>query len=352
MNTVYDDDGNLFIAINNRNNKSCYHVSVLQFLHSSKTLNECFRNAQIKEKWIRIFCLPMITYSKINEGNYGGIYEQLKNDYETLANEIVDNFAQEGYYPEALLCQYMLPVIYYLFPTKFEKICRELHLKKLRFTTMDYKIKELIYSNPFLKQEFMNEIYKLNQNLVQHLDEINLEHDYPFKCGYLEVFPHVYDAKDGHAIFILKKDIQANPSYYIFDDSNFISNFAEYVKDRSFSIHKISIRNIDEKSMKELAKLWGNEILTKRVNDRYELINEYDKREKDVKTIEKNIIVLSPPKMKETEVMRGGAEGRSNLFWIIIAASLAIILIVESIFAVLNYRKNKVPCPCQGTSQK
>lgn len=331
---IIDDSGNLFIAINNKHNKFCYHVVVLQYLHSSKTLNNCL-NKLTSNNGVLIdnIILPLKTYAKININNYKDIFTQLQHDYDEFIDIVVDDYAKNGYYPEILIFQVMMPVIYKLFPREFESICRELHIKKMRFTTMTYKIRELINKSPFVKRQYRNELYMLNINLINNIDKINFDYNYKFKCGILEVFPHVYDCHDGHALFIIKTD-----NYYIFDDSNFITNFSGYMKDREFSIRKISIRNIDDESFYELSKLWGKNILHKKINDRYELINENGEHE-DIKTVEKNILILSNKNQMDNKI-EGGAIKKIN-YWMIISVFLILILIIESIFAVIKYKNNK-----------
>lgn len=344
MDYIKDKDGNLFIAINNKNNKFCYHIVVVQYLHSSKTLNECLRKfTRTNSELINNVIWPSYTYSKIDESNYKEIYKQLQHVYDLMVDNIVDDFAKDGYYPEVLMFQVILPVIYHLYPNKFENICRELHIKKLRFTTMSYKIDELINKSPFVKSEFRKELYNLNMDMINNLSKINLENNYDFKCAILEVFPHIYDCDDGHALFILKTD-----NYYIFDDSNFISSFNEYVKDREFHIHKLTVRNIDEKTINDLSKLWGKDILHKKINDRYELINEYEKHTKDMNMIGSNIIILSNKNKMETvsDVITGGdveTTKKSISWWMIVSIVLIVVLIIESIFAVLNYLDEKEP---------
>ena len=359
MDFIEDDDGNLFIAINNKNNKFCYHVVVLQYLHSSKTLNNFIRNYNLQKhnsnELIYNLLLPLKTYSEITKSNYKNIYEKLKNDYDIFINKIVDDFAKNGYYPEILLCQIFIPVLFHIMDfSLFETILKELKLKKLRFCQQSYKLNEIINQTPFLKPQFRNEIYKYNIDFINVLDKLNLPHEYSFKCGIVEVYPHLYDCDNGHALFILKNGEMnyfingrsASENYFIFDDSNYINKFNDYVIDRKYTIHKMLIHNIDEKTVNDLKTLWGNNIMTKRINDRYEFMNFYNDKMENENEISGGTLSIT-----------GG--GKINV-WLIIAIVLLLILIIESIFAIINHNKyknctkqsytptyrRKEPCPC------
>ena len=103
----------LFIPINNTLNSFCYHLTVVQQLHTSETFNNLMQTYNSDNKYIDMMLLPFKTYSTINKDNYKDIYKQIKQDYETMINSVISEYGKNGYSPFIVLYFYVLPIIYH-----------------------------------------------------------------------------------------------------------------------------------------------------------------------------------------------------------------------------------------------
>lgn len=344
--------GTIFIPINNIMNSFCFHVAVLQRFHTSRVFNRLISNFHSNNKYIDLMMKPFAEYSKINNQNINQVYENIKNSYSELIDEIIDEDGKHGFSPFILTYIYILPIIYEIFPSDFSKICSEVGIDKTFLNSPAVSINNILESSPFIKPEFR----KLQFDLVEKLDhdfvhgKFNINNS-NFKSSVLEIYPNKNSFDGGHAIFILK-DENKDHLYYVFDDDTTIDLFKNYVNNRNNFIYKICIREIDEDSIQDLQSLWGSKILTRIVNNRWEFINNNHPGE-DMKTISNSFISVH----ESNEKLSGGFEETSdesiseepiedkplekNIFSFIILFIILVVLIIIVIL-IITFKKPKL----------
>lgn len=274
---IIDHDDILYIALFNKWNSFCYHTSSVQLLHSSRTLNECLKERTIEHKLARVLLHQNMIYSNINHSNYTETFFAIRDSYDKLVDEYLDDYAKDGYSPTYLLLYFLFPAIHEAFPDKFEKILNEINFNAPECPC--YNVEYIVKNHPFLKPEYQAEILAMNKRMP------GLRHHGTFKGGIMEVFPSLESCDGGHAMFILKTSKANTPTFYVFDDSNCIDEFQRFVSSRN--IAKIIIRNIDETSIHQLGKLWGHNTFTVRMNGSWEISNATGTHQKDIEDINK-----------------------------------------------------------------
>lgn len=367
-------DGKVFISIDNLENSLCYHVAMIHLLHCSDTLNTLLCNFDEQNCSNELFYYmlkPSILYAQTTEENYKSKFDEIKVAYKEMYDSVMAEYAKNGYSSFYLLYYYYLPILYELYPNQFKSICEELSVDSIHLNKPMLDIeKRVLEQAPFLKPEYFDTIYELNDKL-QHAD-IQLErHRAPGVI--LEVYPNKNSVDGGHALFVLRaknsaviaeQEKQTDDSYtfvasnsytsaetlYVFDDATTIDLFKRYVENRNGFIAKICIHTYDEAIVAQIQKLWGTDALTKRVNNRFELlVNENKEREAaKLKDISKAIVAKSD--VLSDSKMLGGAQQGVNVF-LIATIVLTIILIIDIVFGLTHgcYSKQAFgfPCPCK-----
>lgn len=252
--TVTSITGSVHIATFNFNNSFCHHISVLQRLHTSKTLNECLANMQIDDKLIHhshninnvgeVLLSPLCVYSKINTLGPDFVYKAFKSYFEWFVKDYV---AQDhGYVPTYLLYNFMMPCIHHLYRDKFAVICCELHLDPINFNKLGYVINDN-YSHGYLKQEYNNIIKGWYNEMIK---DINISPG-PFVCTTLEIYTTA-NQHGGHAVTLLK----GVNDYYVLDDDKCLCSLSEwYNTSRKERIYEVSMRDVDKQTADEIGKL-------------------------------------------------------------------------------------------------
>lgn len=385
---VIDDDNILYIALFNKWNSFCYHTSSVQLLHSSKTLNKCLKERTIENKLAKLLLTQNQLYANITEDNYREVFFAIRDSYENLVDNYLDDYAKDGYSPTYLLLYFLFPAIHEAFPDEYETILRELNYNSPECPL--YNAEYIVEKHPFLKAEYQDEILELNKRTP------GFRHHGNFKGGIMEVFPTLDAADGGHAMFILKTRSEIKPTFYVFDDSNCIDEFRSFVSSRK--IAKIILRNIDDTSIHQLEQLWGEHSFSARMNGSWEISNatgthnrqidtinkgfeQLKKRgsmerngigfayvspwkEMEMKTLGKQTPKINPLQMKggnrrfwRSQTSIGGMDEGQNsfvkeaddkgklsagfIFSIILNFILVIVIIVDVIFAVKNYKQYK-----------
>ena len=256
----------IFIPINNCFNSFCYHLTVMQQLHMSITLNHLLKDYHSESNYINQMLEPLMIYALITEDNRRDVYIRMKSSYQHLINAVISEHGKRGYSPFIVLYFYILPIIYQCFPDSFKQICVEASIDPIFLKSPDLTVESQIKTTPLIKDQFIDEQTQMTLNM--NAANIDFERG-PFRGGILEVYPNSHSYDGGHALFILN----ANRTYYVFDDDTTISLFRDYVNGRDKHINRICIRGIDNDVANDLQSLWNKQILTKRVNNRFELIN-------------------------------------------------------------------------------
>ena len=276
-------NGTHHIGLYNYRNAYCHYIAVLQRLHSSPNLNEQllkFQNtdditAKIsltddQKKLISTIMYPVHLYATFDPSKSNGlsIYESIKQYFESYENDYIIDRAKHGYIPQYVMCFIFLPVICKIFPDKFELILRQLNMDVIDFINGEAAADDVILgSQCFFKnatdRQFMRELYK--DMLDNHLPQEIIRDQ--FCATVLDVFPNRNDT-GGHAVALIKCD---RNKYVIIDDQNRISPMEDYYRERKSRIYRISVRDIDEKTVANI-----NAILHAECD--IEPANGYDKR--------------------------------------------------------------------------
>lgn len=369
-------DSNIFIPIKNRNNNTCYHVALLQLFHTSKTFNKLIQTLKFmndsndEDTYVyKLMLQPFYVYSKINESNIDETYLNISKAYDEMFRIIHEN-CRNGYSSHIVEYFYILPILNELFPRDVEKIMNEINVDPIHLNIPELKIRYVIKNSPFVVEKYQDLFIDLTRKLVSRF--INGEFritNHELVGAIVEIFPNINSVDGGHAVFILKNI----DKYFIFDDDTTLDMFENYVKNRNNNIHKIYIYSNDTNSIHEIQKLWGRDILTRRVNNRYEFINNSQNKSEEINEISKsfisihqnsnfNTIQMNKDSVNEIEkpsspIEITGGESTPKSFkipFIIFLVStiiLVIILVIESILVIRNRFTEKYKCPCRKSKK-
>lgn len=261
--SVESKNGTVHMPIFNHHNSYCFHISVLQRLHSSPTLNNLLKqryNIQpLQSAWtqnqfsnyndiVGIFNIPLAIYATLDKNNateqYVNIlFETFENYFTYFEDNYVHNSSKEGYFPEVLIVFYMLPCIW--------KICNgnektlltiisQLNLDPINIINTSVEINSNFHVIPYLREEYIDIIENLYNEILGFVKKEDIKYT-EWCCGTFEMFPNK-DKNGGHAVTILKA---INNEYYIFDDHKFITPLEDYHNMREGNIYSITIRDID-----------------------------------------------------------------------------------------------------------
>lgn len=263
------------IALHNYDNSFCYHISNLQRLHCSPTLNRLCRSEEVMKKMgsddevmkrgdIReVLMLPIKIYAEL--GDYGDmdegggtahdgvIYSRIKEYFNKFVPNFVAPAGRHGYDPTILLIYFLLPVIYSYFPERFKDVIEEIHVDKINFNNIDYVCESVIMEDKssFVQSvEDRKTILSLYKTMIENLPKKYNRHS--FVASVIEVFPNK-DRTGGHAITLIKGwsttngDIRnGEAELFIIDDQNSISKLADYYNSRKERLYEMTIRDVDE----------------------------------------------------------------------------------------------------------
>lgn len=361
MNYVKTAD-NFFIPINNLRNSCCYHVALVQLLHTSKTFNKLISIANITDPFYRMMLMPSIIYTRVNESNYKAMYKEMKSAYNELYDKIVGDEAKDGYSPHFLELNYILPIIYDLFPNDFEAILNEIGVDNIYLLQTEVQADNVLDMYPFTKSEYTERMRGLNTKMIEwghaHPNFSKNQKRSDVKGYILEVYPNAHSVDGGHALFLLRD----RNTYYIFDDDSTIDFFERYVKNRSSNIAKICIHTSDEIS--PMQQLWGGEVLTRRVNNRWELVNRNDEakviasafinlRAHDDELLqggnmgsEETAAQAAPATSQGTVLDTAACEQKLKIYKIILIITIVILVVDIAVGIYRAVKRERFDCPC------
>ena len=250
--------------------------------------------------------MPFKTYAKITKENYHDIYKQMKIDYETMIKNVISENGKNGYSPFILLYFYILPIIYHCFPSQFKQICIEASIDPVFLRNPDVSVENQLENYPLIRSDYI----KLQEEMTRKMNSDHIDFTKSeFRGGILEVYPNAHSYDGGHALFILKNQ----GSYYIFDDDTTIDYF--------------QVAN-------DLQSLWGGNIMTKRVNNRYEIICKDS--EQPIKQICKSILKIKYIEPEPLNVTMTGGNPDDKPIFIILIISFIVIVIVIVIVSIIT----------------
>ena len=329
MNYVISN-GIKFVAIENLENRCCYHVAVLQLLHTSKTFNSIMSSTSIPKEF-EVMMKPFKEYAIVNETTQ----QRVRDAYKELA-KIMNDDVKHGYSSHLFMYYYLLPLINKLFPNKFETICNEVRADPIFFNEPKDKSSMVYRAYPFLKD---NSVYEeMHDEMINRYmkGELDIRQD-SLIGAIIEIFPSAHTVDGGHALFLLKD----GRTYYVFDDNTTIDLLERYIRNRNNNIAKLCIYSNDKASIKEIQQLWGSNAMTARVNNRWEITENV---EDVVVPLYRFLHVGNMPELT------GGADEKDYkkpfIISLICLIILTIIVIIEVII-VLRKRQQRY-CPCKN----
>ena len=258
-------------AIYNYENKFCHWVSIIQRLHTSKTLNEiCHRMSEreINSDVYHLLLKPVKIYSNLvvdqnndspNSGNILSIYSQFDQYFNEFIPQYVHPSARNGYTPHFLTLFLYAPIIFHLFPDKFLRILTEIHVDRTLFNVSPSVAENNITTkHPFLMESsHQQQVVKDWNAMMEYMTNIQTIELNPFCSTTLEIFPNK-DMTGGHAVTLISGYSNLEPSikdYFVIDDQNTISKFCDYYNSHNQKLFEISMRDIDDAMINEFNKM-------------------------------------------------------------------------------------------------
>lgn len=240
------------IALHNYNNEFCYHISCLQRLQSSPTLNKVLKRVHnINDKYVNDTLYPSIVYANLTYNNVYDVYGKLKQWYTSYVNEYVGRGGLHGYMPLVLLTTILLPCVHAVCTKdEFIKVLEELNVERGDFNDISYVIHDIFTSSAYLQPQHQQHAEELYMNMLEDLpDEISRSN---FCCTTLEVYPERNNQTVGHAVTLIQA---SDGTYKVIDDNVLIVDFVDYYIKHHERLYKIDIRDISSETFCELNEL-------------------------------------------------------------------------------------------------
>lgn len=250
------------ILLNNFNNVFCYHVAIIQRLHSCPTVNRvCLElDKRTNDTYVKNTLEILKIYAGLNINNCNDInvqtnvYNSMREWYDKYVNTYIDSF--NGYMPEVLLTLYLLPCLYHVCQkdeNEFKNILYELNVENNNIQRAEYVYRsDLVGDTSLLKPQYKQHALELYKNMLAHIDNIyqNLgESKSAFTSAVLEVFTEPNNPKTGHAITLIKNDKNI---YYILDDNRVLQPLPDYYEAYKQRLWKFDIRDITSDTAAEI----------------------------------------------------------------------------------------------------
>lgn len=262
----------------NHRNSYCHYIGVLQRLHSCPTLNSILLsessefgisklyqnsnsnfvidtnyetlannfNLPINEvKYISNVMYPVFLYATFERSltNDTEIFDSIRQYFPNFESEFISANSRDGYFPETVLTTIFLPIVYKLFPSKFELILRELAIDVINFENICCEVNSIISneSRLFFSNGFDQIQLSYYNNMMSKLPS-KIEKN-SFCAAVLEVFPE--KESGGHAVSLISC-IEPEETFYIIDDQHTISTLNDYINRRLERLYSITLRDVDE----------------------------------------------------------------------------------------------------------
>lgn len=366
--------GSHHIAIHNYDNSFCHHLSAIQKIHTSMSLNRLLTKTSLEnidDPLIRDVIEPLYYYAIYDESMRNGdndplieeqLHTQLKDYFSRFVNEYVAMSGLHGYFPMHIMVYLIIPCIWKLCMDHnngklFAAIINELHMDPIDFNSVEYVAKDLITGpdTAYLKNEYSE------RQLSLYLEMISanvIPKEMPrsmFIASVLEVYPNA-DKTGGHAIVIIRG---SDKQYYVIDDQNAITLLSDYYETRKERLHSITIRDVDEETIANLngiirgcCKVSSDCAFSKRIS-RYELdLSNTFTKAADVIHNDRLINGANTDSLTDTE-LDDNEEPRKSLYCMVLFIGLVIGVFIGVLVMILYRRQNVHQiqfngCNCSG----
>lgn len=331
--SIRSDNNTLHIPLYNHNNAYCFHVSVLQRLHSSPSLNRLLRDTANDQQndIVDILLYPAEVYASLDNGNTDYVYEEIRNYFPSFESQFVHDESKDGYFPETLLVFTYLPCIWKRCDRNrdlFTQIVNELNIDRINIYDTEVSIDDAYSRDSYLRLEYSAILRDLYTDMLENIKGITF--DGKWVCGTFEIFPNK-DHNGGHAVTL----ISSGGTFYVIDDQKYITPLNEYYKLREERIYSITIRDIDAVTLARInAILQTNQILESKFASRVSRY-EFNLSNKFTSISDNDIL-----KTAITQTFNGGGAEQSFVAGItlsIVIRALVIILLVALITACVVY---------------
>lgn len=263
---IKDRNGTVYIGIRNFYNSFCYYISVVQRLHSSRTLGSLLLSESLSStgeqgtldsKILEILKI----YAGITESNIKETYDKMLS-FENVIKEVINPRLHNGGSPDETMKFLFLPVIFRNFEQSFTTILEEINFNPIHFSGFSsmFDSKFVLTNYP----EFNNGLKKTYEDMYSCIKKYVFEGKTPFNITVMSVYFKDEENKrssySGHAINIVRslKDI------YVIDDDINIRTFNNYIQNARNSILEIEIKDVDDDTLK-MIKTSQNLEINKRI---------------------------------------------------------------------------------------
>lgn len=245
----------LYIGLFNEQNSICYYITMLQRLHSSKTLNQLISEKQFNEKH-PLYAVQL--YSKINQKNKQNTFLSIQANLSKLFSEVFEDSMLGGGEPFTVLKAIFIPLLIESFGLQHTKtILCEMNVEPLN---LGGKIGDgFLSDNMRNSQRFFKDVELDNKCKKLYSDNVNQLVDYipyskqPFVICNLNIFFNDDEGQmsshGGHAVNVIKDDVN---DFYIIDDSVNIRKIENYIASKANRFRMFEFKDIDDENVRIL----------------------------------------------------------------------------------------------------
>lgn len=245
----------LYIGLFNEQNSICYYITMLQRLHSSKTLNRLISEEHFNEKH-PLYAVQL--YSKINQGNKQNTFLSIQANLNKIFSEVFDSSMLNGGEPFTVLKAIFIPLLIDSIGVQNTKtILCEMNIEPLN---LGGKIGDgFLSDNMSNSQKFFKDTSLDNKCKKIYSDNVNQLVDYipyskqPFVICNLNIFFNNDEGQlshlGGHAVNVIKDDFN---DFYVIDDSVNIRKIENYIASKPNRFNTFEFKDIDDENVRIL----------------------------------------------------------------------------------------------------
>lgn len=324
----------LYIGLFNEQNSICYYITMLQRLHSSKTLNRLISEKQFDDKH-PLYAVQL--YSKINQGNKQNTFLSIQANLNKMFSDVFDSSMLDGGDPFTVLKAIFIPLMVESFGVQNTKtILCEMNIEPLN---LGGKIGNgFLSDNMNNSQKFFKDSNLDNKCKKIYSDNINQLVDYspyskqPFTICNLNIFFNNDEGQlsrlGGHAVNVIKDDCD---DFYIIDDSVNIRKIENYIASKPNRFNTFEFKDIDDENVRILkTKIGKYENVNARI---YKTVINFPKNGMSGGGDEENEIIFTEPSSKKEQIMNWfkDLQLHERILFIVFAILLIIFAIIVTV---------------------
>ena len=273
-------NGILYIGLHNKQNSICYYLTMVQRLHSSKTLSKLIKDLDVGEDHpLKVVKL----YDGINQNNKELVFSSIRSNLDNMFDRVFHPDMLKGGDPYVVLKLIFIPALIEKLGIENTKtVLSEMNVEPLNlggkiddgFISDDMRGAINVFRDPVTNDKYK----KLYSDNVNQLINYTPYTSAPFSICNMNLFFNDEEGNPsqngGHAVALIKDDVN---DFYVIDDSVNIRKVENYIGSKPNRFYLIEFKDINDENVRLLKPLLGEyEKLDSRI---YKTVIKYPKKE-------------------------------------------------------------------------